>query len=178
MIKELNTLSVLSNEDRKILLEFVAQEEARLREQNEIDRLEIYRAGKTFNVVGSEIMQTLRVEESGEVAPIRRIRFIDYSENDKQQTDKTLAQVLSFDDDSVIARVYFNDHPSKRKFKKSLLNRLRKKNLLHKGANFYIVTSEDEDGLHMDVEKIDNNVTPPNIRELQLKIAGAVNEEC
>ncbi len=139
----------------------------------------IFHPGDKLGIVTPKFFQAMLVEESGEVTPFAKSEyFIDIKNDIEYQVDKTPAEVISFDNDAVIARVYFSNHHSKRRFKKAFLNLLKKKGLLYQGARFYIITSEEDEVLKMQIEKYDNGVIEPEIKDLYAEIKEAMNEAC
>lgn len=126
--------------------------------------------GDKFRVIGNKQIQSFYVEKNGELSLENKATFNEYIlQRENIKIDKTMAQVLSFDDNSVIARIYTPACNSKRKFGSNLLNHLRNKNLLSVGSYFFIVTTDDgnkittevvspDDALDKDIEDLFENL--------------------
>lgn len=71
--------------------------------------------------------------------------------------EKFSACVDCFDDNSVTLIVSYEDHDSKRLFKKQIRNKLEKLGLLNIGTNFYIETKENEDGFNLKIIPISSS---------------------
>lgn len=145
-----------------------------------IDNLPIHYPGDTFGIVGENTVKAYFVEADGELALTKKVRTFpleNFEDEPVQKPDITMAEVISFDDNSVVARVYFNESPSKRKFKKSFVNMLKKLDLLYQGALFNIVSKENDDELSIKLEKCSENISP-EIQNLYAKIAESIDKEC
>ncbi len=183
MNKIIENCKYLEDNSKTILQEEFLQESATDNsEQCDFD-IPIFRPGDKLGIVTPQFFQKMLVEESGEVTPFARSGyFIDIKNDTECQVDKTPAEVISFDDKTVTARVYFSKHHSRRIFKKMFLDMLEEQQLLYAGAKFYIVTSkEDNNGskkIIMSIEKYDNGVIASEIKDLYAEIEEAMNEEC
>lgn len=148
-------------------------------EQSELEDMPVHRSGDSFIVSGEEYIQLFYVERSGEASPKSRIKlssssFANYEIESAQKPDVTMAEVISFDDNHVVARVFFNDHPSTRKFKKSFVNMLKKQDLLYQGAVFNIVSKQNDDELSIKIEKCSEYISP-EVKDLYAKIAESID---
>lgn len=150
-------------------------------EQPEATEMPIHRAGDSFLVSGDELIQQYYVEKTGDISLKSRVNFSSsfesYEIEPAQNCDVTMAEVISFDANHVVARVFFNDHPSTRKFKKSFVNMLKKQDLLYQGAVFNIVSKENDEGLSIKIEKCSDYISP-EVKDLYAKIAESIDEEC
>lgn len=123
--------------------------------------LPFYDAGHQFCTKGSNAIKTYIVNKDGNIELTRNLVFSIEEEPRQIKIERTMAQVISFDNNCVIARVYFESHHSTRKFKKLFVDRLKEKDLLYKNAYFNIVTKKNEDGsLNFDIEDCDDFSDP------------------
>ncbi len=150
-------------------------------EQSEFPDMPIHRAGESFLVSGDELIQQYYVEKNGDISLKSRSKlsssFESYEIEPVQKTDVTMAEVVSFDNNYVVARVFFNDHPSTRKFKKSFVNMLKKQDLLYQGAVFNIVSKQNDDELSIKIERCSDYISP-KVKDLYAKITESIDEEC
>ena len=147
----------------------------------ELAEMQVHRAGESFRVLGKELVQQFFVEQDGEISLKSRAKlsssFESYEIEPAQNCDVTMAEVVSFDKNHVVARLFFKDHPSTRKFKKSFVNMLKKQDLLYQGAIFNIVSKENDEELSIKIEKCSDYISP-EVKDLYAKIAESIDEEC
>ncbi len=149
--------------------------------QSEFTDMPVHYAGESFTVSGEELVQQFYVEKNGDISLKSRAKlsssFESYEIEPAQNCDVTMAEVVSFDENHVVARLFFKDHPSTRKFKKSFVNMLKKQDLLYQGAVFNIVSKENDEELSIKIEKCSDYISP-EIKDLYAKIAESIDEEC
>ncbi len=175
----LNDLKINSEFSSQLIKHF--DDEFSTYPETELTEMPIHHEGDSFLVSGDELIQQFYVEKGGEISLKSRSKlsssFENYEIEPVQKPDITMAEVISFDDNHVVARVFFDDHPSTRKFKKSFVNMLKKQDLLYQGAIFNIVSKENDEGLSIKIEKCSDYISP-EVRDLYAKIAESIDEEC
>lgn len=128
---------------------------------NKSEDFPIFYPGQIFGTITPQSINSCIVDNNGGVDILTRTNIEVEEIQNTNKAERTIAQVLSFDNTCVIARVYFESHPSTRKFKKLFVERLKEKNLLYENAYFNIVTKKNEDGsLNIDIEDCDDYSDP------------------
>lgn len=156
---------VLDSEEQKKLIYSLVEEymsyQAKINSTKEDNFIPILLPGQKLCTSTPNVIRTFIVSSDGDVDPLTSSPYVVEEIKPQVEIERTMAQVISFDNNSVIARVYFESHHSTRKFKKLFVERLKEKDLLYENAYFNIVTKKNEDGsLNFDIEDCDDFSDP------------------
>ncbi len=139
------------------------------------DNLQYLPIGSKFYTLSDSSINRYYINEDGEptVQVSSCYRPITY-EITPSENEKVYSRVLSFDDKSITAELFFENYESKRIFKKLFRDILEEKGLLSVNQEFYIVTKKTENGVNVEIEPI-KEICDKEVSELYKTLGTNIN---